>query len=75
MSSRRTEKIYVVGHRGMVDSAIVRSLEKQGESNIVREQEIAVQELCADMAATYLEEGRKVVLLKRRGFQAGISSE
>ena len=59
----------------MVDSAIVRSLEKQGESNIVREQEIALQELCADMAATYLEEGRKVVLLKRRGFQAGISSE
>ena len=35
MSSRRTEKIYVAGHRGMVGSAIVRALEKQGEPNIV----------------------------------------
>jgi GDP-L-fucose synthase len=35
MSSRRTEKIYVAGHRGMVGSAIVRALEKQGETNIV----------------------------------------
>ena len=30
----RTEKIYVAGHRGMVGSAIVRALEKQGETNI-----------------------------------------
>jgi GDP-L-fucose synthase len=35
MSSRRTEKIYVAGHRGMVGSAIVRALVKQGETNIV----------------------------------------
>ena len=35
MSSRRTEKIYVAGHRGMVGSAIVRALEKQGEINIL----------------------------------------
>ena len=30
-----TTKIYVAGHRGMVGSAIVRALEKQGETNIV----------------------------------------
>ena len=35
MSSGRTEKIYVAGHRGMVGSAIVRALQKQGETNIV----------------------------------------
>ena len=35
MSSRRTEKIYVAGHRGMVGSAIVRALKKQGLTNIV----------------------------------------
>ena len=28
-------KIYVAGHRGMVGSAIVRQLEKQGYRNIV----------------------------------------
>ena len=32
---QRPEKIYVAGHRGMVGSAIVRALQKQGEANIV----------------------------------------
>ncbi|MCR6721040.1 MAG: GDP-L-fucose synthase [Chitinophagaceae bacterium] len=31
----KTSKIYVAGHRGMVGSAIVRKLEKEGYSNIV----------------------------------------
>jgi GDP-L-fucose synthase len=31
----KTDKIYVAGHRGMVGSAIVRKLEKEGFSNIV----------------------------------------
>lgn len=35
MTPQRTEKIYVAGHRGMVGSAIVRALQKQGETNIV----------------------------------------
>jgi GDP-L-fucose synthase len=35
MRPHRTEKIYVAGHRGMVGSAIVRALKKQGETNIV----------------------------------------
>ena len=35
MSSNRSEKINVAGHRGMVGSAIVRALKKQGENNIL----------------------------------------
>ena len=31
----KTDKIYVAGHRGMVGSAIVRCLEKQGYTNII----------------------------------------
>ena len=35
MTSIKQTKIYVAGHRGMVGSAIVRALEKQGQTNIV----------------------------------------
>lgn len=31
----KDSKIYVAGHRGMVGSAIVRELERQGYTNIV----------------------------------------
>ncbi|MEO8589934.1 MAG: GDP-L-fucose synthase [Flavobacteriales bacterium] len=31
----KTDKIYIAGHRGMVGSAIVRKLEKEGHTNIV----------------------------------------
>jgi GDP-L-fucose synthase len=34
-SPQAQEKIYVAGHRGMVGSAIVQALQKQGETNIV----------------------------------------
>jgi GDPmannose 4,6-dehydratase len=37
--------------------------------------EITVQQMCAEMVATDLEEACKVALLKRHGFKAGISSE
>jgi GDPmannose 4,6-dehydratase len=37
--------------------------------------EITVRQMCAEMVATDLEEARKVALLKKHGFQAGISSE
>jgi GDPmannose 4,6-dehydratase len=37
--------------------------------------EITVQQMCAEMVAADLEEARKVALLKRHGYQAGISSE
>ena len=35
LNPQTQEKIYVAGHRGMVGSAIVRALQKQGETNIV----------------------------------------
>ena len=31
----KTDKIYVAGHRGLVGSAIVRSLKRQGYTNII----------------------------------------
>ena len=34
-NTQRLEKIYVAGHRGLVGSAIVRALQKKGETNIV----------------------------------------
>jgi GDPmannose 4,6-dehydratase len=37
--------------------------------------EIAVQQMCAEMVAADLEQARKVALLKRHGYQTGISSE
>jgi GDPmannose 4,6-dehydratase len=37
--------------------------------------EITVQKMCAEMVDADLEEARKVALLKRNGFQAGISNE
>ena len=32
---KKTSKIYVAGHAGMVGSAIIRELQKQGYSNII----------------------------------------
>jgi GDPmannose 4,6-dehydratase len=37
--------------------------------------ENTVQQMCAEMVAADLEDARKVALLKRHGYQAGISSE
>ena len=37
--------------------------------------EITVQQMCAEMVGADLEEARKVALLKRHGYQTGISSE
>ena len=31
----KTDKVYVAGHRGLVGSAIVRSLKRQGYTNII----------------------------------------
>ncbi len=35
--SNKTPKIYVAGHRGIVGSAIIRELAKQGQANVVRD--------------------------------------
>ena len=51
----KNSKIYVAGHRGMVGSAIVRELERQGYTNIItrthreldllRQEEVPVEEI------------------------------
>lgn len=38
MTMNKTDKIYVAGHRGMVGSAIVRKLQKEGFNNIITRQ-------------------------------------
>jgi len=35
LMNQATPKIYVAGHRGMVSSAIVRTLQQQGQTNFV----------------------------------------
>ena len=48
----KTEKIYVAGHRGLVGSAIVRALKRQGYDNLVlktrEELDLTNQTLVAD---------------------------
>ncbi len=52
----KQDKIYVAGHRGMVGSAIVRKLQKEGFSNIVtrtsKELDLRNQQAVADFFAT-----------------------
>lgn len=49
-------KIYVAGHRGLVGSALMRQLQKQGYSNIVTrthvELDLTNQQLVADFFAS-----------------------
>ncbi|MEO5998816.1 MAG: NAD-dependent epimerase/dehydratase family protein, partial [Chitinophagaceae bacterium] len=58
------DKIYVAGHRGMVGSAIVRKLEKEGYTNIVsrtsRELDLRVQQ---DVEAFFASEKPDYVIL------------
>jgi GDP-L-fucose synthase len=68
----KSNKIYVAGHNGMVGSAIVRKLRKQGFTNIVirssseldltNQQDI--REIGATQYATKIEIFRCVVLMK-----------
>ena len=42
---KKTSKIYVAGHRGMVGSAIVRELQRQGYNNLVFRTHLSAKEL------------------------------
>ncbi len=61
---KKTDKIYVAGHRGLVGSAIVRNLESKGYTNIVgrthKELDLTNQ---ADVRAFFEEEKPDVVVL------------
>jgi GDP-L-fucose synthase len=52
----KTDKIYIAGHRGMVGSAIVRRLQKDGYTNIVtrthKEMDLTCQQAVADFFAS-----------------------
>ncbi len=60
----KQDKIYIAGHRGLVGSAIVRSLKKQGYENVIgrthRERELTEQ---ASVRAFFEEERPDVVVL------------
>ena len=61
----RDSKIYVAGHRGMVGSAIVRELKKQGYHNIItrthRELDLTRQALVEEF---FREEGRNMCFIR-----------
>lgn len=60
----KTDKIYVAGHRGLVGSAIVRSLKRQGYENVIgrthRELDLTEQ---ADVRAFFEKERPDIVVL------------
>ena len=60
----KESKIYIAGHRGMVGSAIVRELERQGYTNIITRTH-AELDLCrqADVEAFFAEEKPEYVFL------------
>lgn len=60
----RTKKIYVAGHRGLVGSAIVRKLEKEGFTNIVTRTHAELDLTCqSDVAAFFAKEQPDYVVL------------
>ncbi len=54
----KTSKIYVAGHRGMVGSAIVRELERQGYSDIVTRTHSQLDLTCQTAVKAFFEEVR-----------------
>ena len=48
----KNAKIYVAGHRGMVGSAIVRELQRQGYTNIITRTHKEL-DLCRQQAVSY----------------------
>jgi GDP-L-fucose synthase len=71
---RKTTKIYVAGHRGLVGGAIVRSLQKQGFSNVVirTHQELDLED--ADTTALFFEEERPEVVFLAAAKVGGIQA-
>ena len=68
----KNAKIYVAGHRGMVGSAIIRELERQGYTNIItrthRELDLCRQEA---VEAFFAEEKPDYVFLGESGRAGG----
>ena len=54
----KSAKIYVAGHRGMVGSAIVRKLEKEGYSNIITRTHVDLDLIRQDRVEAFFEKER-----------------
>lgn len=70
---KKDAKIYVAGHRGMVGSAIVRELERQGYTNIItrthKELDLTRQEA---VEAFFAQESRRMYFLPRQRWAASL---
>jgi len=77
-------KICVAGHRGMVGSAIVRQLLAQGhplgdpakaKQKLGWVPQITEHQMCQEMEASDLQEGKRHALLKVNGYEVKVSAE
>ena len=52
---KKDSKIYVAGHKGMVGSAIVRELQRQGYTNIITRSHKELDLICQDAVNVFLQ--------------------
>ena len=68
----KTDKIYVAGHRGLVGSAIVRSLQKKGYENIIGRTHSELDLTCQQAVRNFFEEERPEVVVLAAAKVGGI---
>ena len=66
-------KIYVAGHRGMVGSAIVRQLEKEGYTNIITRTHKELDLCRQDAVEEFFAKEKPDSILPTLGGQAGLN--
>lgn len=68
----KTDKIYVAGHRGLVGSAIVRSLQKKGYENIIGKTHSELNLTCQQAVRDFFEAERPEVVVLAAAKVGGI---
>lgn len=68
----KTDKIYVAGHRGLVGSAIVRSLQKKGYENIIGKTHSELDLTCQQAVRDFFEAERPEVVMLAAAKVGGI---
>ena len=68
----KTDKIYVAGHRGLVGSAIVRSLQKKGYENIIGRTHSELELTCQQAVRDFFEAERPEVVVLASAKVGGI---
>lgn len=68
----KTDKIYVAGHRGLVGSAIVRSLQKKGYENIIGKTHSELDLTCQQAVRDFFEAERPEVVVLAAAKVGGI---